>query len=221
MKFLQTCVQYSKRRTAWRRSLSALLALMILLFSLPAASLAEEVPVEPEISGEEPGPADSEPEEPGDPAPEEPGDPEPEVSEPEEPDPEEPDPVDAPEDDPQEYPEDPALTLLASLSVAPEAASLGEVVSFTVCTDPAVQFLTMFAESGARVKTWEAEKNSQVEDGVRTWTIPYAFANMGQRVVTFRAAVTEDAYGESQEVAVAVLSSAVVSSAKASPTAVL
>ena len=82
-----------------------------------------------------------------------------------------------------------------SVSSAAFDNSIGYVstaMGITVKTTADVNYLHMYSEGGALVKTWEASGNSTVSGTVRTWTVSYAFGGAGNRVMTFKTSVDSD-----------------------------
>lgn len=67
----------------------------------------------------------------------------------------------------------------------------GTEMTFTVETTPVANYLMMYMENGDLVKQWKADElNSTVEGDKRIWTVRYAFAAPGQRVMSFKTGMT-------------------------------
>ena len=79
-------------------------------------------------------------------------------------------------------------------------------VGFTIITSVEAKYLSMYSESGSKVKTWNASGYSEVEtddyweedfgaSSVRVWYIDYAFSGSGNRTLTFKASADGSSYG--------------------------
>ena len=113
------------------------------------------------------------------------------------------------------------LTVVAGTPIVSAVCSHSSItaqntLTFTVKTGTEANYLKMYAEGGGLVKTWTAGGNSQDSGSVRTWTLPYAFANAGNRTVTFKASKDGVNMGTGKSVSVKVLAVPAVTSAACS-----
>jgi len=65
-------------------------------------------------------------------------------------------------------------------------------MGITVKTSADVNYLYMYSEGDALIKTWEAAGNSSVSGTVRTWNVSYSFGGAGNRGMTFKTSVDGD-----------------------------
>ena len=96
-----------------------------------------------------------------------------------------------------------SLPAVTSVTASPATVVAKQSVTFTVNTPSTAKYLAMFSENGSKVKVWGMTGNSTVSGSVRTWTVTYAIANKGNRVLTFKCSAN-GTYGEGKTVSVKV-----------------
>ncbi len=102
---------------------------------------------------------------------------------------------------------------VTSAVFSPASAAAGTSAKAVVKTGADAKYLTMYAENGGKVKTWNASSYSTVSGNVRTWSISYAFASAGSRQLTFKASADGTTYGTGKTAALSVYTAASVTSA--------
>ena len=98
----------------------------------------------------------------------------------------------------------PAVT---SAKAGTTTTSKGSDMLFTVVTPKEAQYLTMYSESDAKVKTWTASGNVTDSGSTRTWTIVYNIRSTGNRTLTFKASADGTTYGEGKTASFSVVAS--------------
>jgi len=85
---------------------------------------------------------------------------------------------------------------------------VGESLGITVTTSFNAQYLHMYGEGGALIKTWHMAWNVSDSDNVRTWNVDYTFSGAGERKMTFRASADGVEMGDGMTATVVVASGA-------------
>jgi len=81
----------------------------------------------------------------------------------------------------------PAIPTITSASFNAANAKINTAAGITVVTSANANYLRMYGEGGAQIKTWPASGNSTVSGNTRTWKVSYAFGGAGIRTMTFKA----------------------------------
>ena len=95
------------------------------------------------------------------------------------------------------------LPAVTSVTASPTTVAARQEVTFTVKTPSTAKYLAMFSENGSKVKVWGMTGNSTVSGTTRIWTVKYAIASKGNRVLTFKCS-TNGTYGAVKTVNVTV-----------------
>ena len=105
---------------------------------------------------------------------------------------------------------------VTSASASTATVTVGNTLTFTATTPTNSRYLTLYAEGGTKVKTWNCDGNSTVSGNVCMWKVEYTFGGTGDRRITLKASADGTNYGSGKELAVKVLPVMNVTSANAS-----
>jgi len=98
-----------------------------------------------------------------------------------------------------------ALPAVTSASSSLKELTAKNTLTLTVKAPSAGTYLGLYAENGVLVKTWSASGNSTVANGVRTWSVKYAFQGAGNRTITLKVSPDGTNFGAGKSVTVNVL----------------
>ena len=82
---------------------------------------------------------------------------------------------------------------ITSATAGSSSMDRGTTQTFTVKTSTNASYLLLYAENGAKVKTWPAGSGYNSDSGsTRTWKVSMAIGSSGDRTLTFKAGVSEN-----------------------------
>lgn len=113
-----------------------------------------------------------------------------------------------------------ASTSITSVGASTTSVTAKNTLKFTIKTPTSANYIKMYAENGGLVKTWSGNSYYTTSGSVRTWTLPYAFSNAGNRTVTFKASNSGSDLSAGKSISIKVLAIPNVTSASASVTTV-